>query len=91
MCNDFPICYLFANRFPDYKFLSSLKHIADADTKVRFTDEGVTGIAEDVALLAECDFTVGTLSSNVRNILFFIPSNFHILSQYPRHSCKLFR
>jgi len=91
MCHVFPLSYLFANRFPDYKFLSSLKHIVDADPKVRCTDEGVTGIAEDVALLAECDFTVATLSSNVRNILFFIPSNFHILSQIPRHSCKLFR
>jgi len=66
MCHVFPLSYLFANRFPDNKFLSSLEHIVDADPKVRFTDEGVTGIAEDVALLAECDFTVATLSSNLR-------------------------
>jgi len=82
---NFHLSYLFANRFPDYKFLSSLKHIVLAHPIIRFTDGGVTGIAEDVALLAECDFTVGTLSSNVRNILFFIPSNFHILSQISRH------
>jgi len=86
MCHVFPLSYLSANRFPDYKFLSSLKHIVDAGKKVRYTDEGVTAIAEDVGLLAECDFTVATLSSNVRNILFFIPSNFHILSQIPRYS-----
>jgi len=53
------------DRYPDYHFLTSHKHIFYAQKKNRYTIEGAQAIIQDVVFLTECDFVVGTLSSNV--------------------------
>jgi len=57
------------DRYPDYHFLTSHKHIFYAQKKNRYTIEGAQAIIQDVVFLRECNFVLGTLSSNVNRFL----------------------
>ena len=74
-----PTIYLFS--YPDYRILHNPDVSTDTTMEGRRETHGLIAYVTDLKLLQECDFFVGTLSSNVSTVKYELYSYFSYFMQ----------